>query len=182
MTALPVPLIAALAGVLGLAIGSFLNVVAYRVPRGESVVHPPSACPCCATPIRGRHNVPVLGWLVLRGRCFDCRAPISARYPLVELATGALFALAGWRFAAHPALLGAYLLFAAVAVALTVIDLDVRRLPNVIVLPAYPVLAGLLALDADGERLLRAGYGAGLLFGFFLVLALVAPGAMGFGD
>jgi len=182
VTALPAALVAALAGVLGLAIGSFLNVVAYRVPRGESVVRPASACPCCGSPIRGRHNVPVLGWLVLRGRCYDCGAPISVRYPVVELGTGGLFALAGWRFAAHPALLGAYLLFAAVAVALTLIDLDVRRLPDVIVLPAYPVLAVLLALDADGERLLRAGLGAGLLFAFFLVVALAAPGAMGFGD
>jgi leader peptidase (prepilin peptidase)/N-methyltransferase len=81
------------AGLLGLAIGSFLNVVLHRVPRGESVVHPPSHCPLCGAQIRARHNVPVLGWLVLRGRCHDCRAPIPARYPLVEAATGAVFAL-----------------------------------------------------------------------------------------
>lgn len=175
-------LVAALAGLLGLAVGSFLNVVAYRVPRGESVVSPPSACPACATPIRARHNVPVLGWLVLRGRCYDCAAPISARYPVVEAVTGLLFALAGWRFAAEPVLLAAYLVFAAIAVALALIDVDVRRLPNAIVLPAYPVLAVLLVLGVDRPSLVRAAIGAVLLFVLFFGIALVAPGAMGFGD
>jgi leader peptidase (prepilin peptidase)/N-methyltransferase len=182
MTGIPPASVAALAAVLGLVIGSFLNVVAYRVPRGESVVSPPSACPRCGTPIRTRHNVPVLGWLILRGRCYDCAEPISARYPLVEAATGGLFALAGWRFAGQPLLLAAYLTFAAIAVALTLIDLDVRRLPNVIVLPAYPVLAILLAVAAEGDALVRAGVGALLLFGFFLAVAVAAPGAMGLGD
>jgi leader peptidase (prepilin peptidase)/N-methyltransferase len=175
-------LVAGMCAVLGLAIGSFLNVVAHRVPRGESVVSPPSACPQCGEPIRSRHNVPVLGWLLLRGRCYDCGSGISARYPLVEAGTAVLFAFAGWRFADRPALLVAYLAFAAVAVALTLIDLDVRRLPNAIVLPAYPVLAVLLALDADREDLLRAGLGAAVLFAFFFLLAMAAPGSMGFGD
>lgn len=182
MTGIPTVLVAAFAGLLGLAIGSFLNVVAYRVPRGESVVSPPSACPRCGVEIRARHNVPVLGWLVLRGRCYDCAAPISARYPLVEAATGLLFALAGWRFADEPVLLAAYLLFAAVAIALALIDLDVRRLPNTIVLPAYPVLAVLLALAADPAALTRGALGAVVLFGFFFAVAFAAPGAMGFGD
>ena len=83
---------AVLAGLLGLAIGSFLNVVIYRVPAGESIVRPASRCPSCGAEIRNRHNVPVFGWLVLRGKCYDCKAPISARYPLVELVTGLLFA------------------------------------------------------------------------------------------
>ena len=83
---------AVLAGVLGLLIGSFLNVVIYRVPAGESIVSPPSRCPACGAEIRNRHNVPVFGWLVLRGKCFDCKAPISPRYPIVELITGLLFA------------------------------------------------------------------------------------------
>jgi leader peptidase (prepilin peptidase)/N-methyltransferase len=182
MTGIPPALVAAVAGIFGLVIGSFLNVVAYRVPRAESVVSPPSACPHCGTPIRNRHNVPVLGWLVLRGRCYDCAEPISARYPLVEAATGGLFALAGWRFAAEPMLLAAYLCFAGIAVALALIDLDVRRLPNVIVLPAYPTLAVLLAVAANGDALVRAGVGALLLFGFFLAVATAAPGAMGYGD
>ena len=182
MTEIPPALVTGLSALLGLVIGSFLNVVVHRVPRGESVVSPPSACPRCREPIRPRHNVPVLGWLVLRGRCFGCDLPISARYPLVELGTSALFALAGWRFADRPELLGAYLVFAAAAVALALIDLDVHRLPNVIVLPAYPVLAVLLAAGADRDSLARAGLGALLLFAVFLVIALAAPGAMGLGD
>ena len=149
---------------------------------GESVVRPRSACPRCREPIRARHNVPVLGWLALRGRCHDCGSRISARYPLVEAGTGVLFALAGWRFTDRPVLLAAYLTFAAAAVALALIDVDVHRLPNAIVLPLYPVLAALLALGADAENLLRAGLGAALLFAFFLLVALVKPGAMGFGD
>jgi leader peptidase (prepilin peptidase)/N-methyltransferase len=80
------------AGVIGLCVGSFLNVAVYRIPRGESVAHPPSHCPNCGHPIRNRHNVPVFGWLLLRGRCYDCKQPISVRYPLIELATGVVFA------------------------------------------------------------------------------------------
>ena len=182
MSAITPGLVAGLAGVLGLVLGSFLNVVAYRVPRGESVVSPPSACPRCGTPIRNRHNVPVLGWLVLRGRCYDCELPISPRYPAVEAATGLLFALVGFHFADRPMLLAAYLAFAAIAVALALIDLDVHRLPNVIVLPSYPVLGVLLALGVGGDALLRAASGAALLFGFFFLVAVVAPGGIGFGD
>lgn len=182
MTDVPVGLVAALAGVLGLVIGSFLNVVAHRVPRGESVVSPPSACPRCGTPIRNRHNIPVLGWLVLKGRCFDCGLPISARYPVVEAATGLLFGLAALRFSDRPMLLAAYLAFAALGVALALIDLDVRRLPNALVLPAYPVLAALLVLGTDPHSLLRAAIGALVLFAFFFAVAMAAPGAIGFGD
>ena len=182
MNAIPPAVVAILAGVLGLVIGSFLNVVVHRVPRGESVVSPPSACPQCGTSIRSRHNVPVLGWLVLGGRCYDCRLPISARYPLVEAGTGALFAIAGFRFADRPTLLAAYLLFAAIAVALALIDLDVHRLPNAIVLPSYPVLAVLLLLATDGAALVRAAEGAALLFSLFFLIAMAAPGSMGFGD
>lgn len=89
----PVIVLAVVFGVLGLAIGSFLNVVIHRVPRGESVVSPPSHCPRCDAQILNRHNVPVLGWLMLHGRCHHCALPISARYPLVEAVTGLLFAL-----------------------------------------------------------------------------------------
>jgi leader peptidase (prepilin peptidase) / N-methyltransferase len=182
MTQIPLGLVAGLSAVLGLLVGAFVNVVAHRVPRGESVVSPPSACPGCGHPIRAQHNVPVLGWLMLRGRCFDCGSAISARYSLGEGGTGALFALAGWRFAHEPVTLSAYLVFAAIAVALALIDLDIRRLPNAIVGPAYPVLVVLLALSADGGSLMRAVWGASGLFAFFLVVALAAPGAMGFGD
>jgi leader peptidase (prepilin peptidase)/N-methyltransferase len=182
MNDLPVALVTGLAFVFGTVIGSFLNVVIHRVPRGESVVTPPSACPSCGHPIRNRHNVPVLGWLVLRGRCADCGQPISARYPLVELGTGLLWAALAWRFADQPALLPAYLFFGSLAVALALIDLDVRRLPDVLVLPAYPLLAVLLLLGADRSDLLRAGIAGALLFGFYLLVATLAPRGMGFGD
>ena len=82
---------------LGLLVGSFLNVVIHRLPRGESVVHPRSSCPSCGQLIAAWHNIPVLSWLWLRGRCADCRAPISARYPAIELLTGVLFAVIVWR-------------------------------------------------------------------------------------
>jgi leader peptidase (prepilin peptidase)/N-methyltransferase len=177
-----------LVGVLGAVTGSFLNVVVHRVPLRLSVVSPGSHCPVCEHPVRARHNVPVLGWLVLRGRCADCAAPISPRYPLVELGTGLLFALVTWRLVqlgqqpAGPALL----VFVALGVALAGIDLDTRRLPNAIVLPAYPVLAALLtgaaAVTGDWGALLRAGLGAAALFGAFFLMALAYPPGMGFGD
>lgn len=183
----------------GLAIGSFLNVVVHRVPAGLSVVAPASACPRCGHAIRARDNVPVLSWAVLRGQCRDCAEPISVRYPLVELATAALFALVVLRFgpallaatdareaAVATAVLVAMLYLMAVSVALALIDLDVHRLPNAIVLPAYPVLAALLtaasAFSGDWGALLRAGVGLAVLGGGYLALALVVPGGMGLGD
>jgi leader peptidase (prepilin peptidase)/N-methyltransferase len=166
----------AVSALLGLLIGSFLNVVIWRVPRGESVASPPSACPRCGHRIRARDNVPVLSWLLLRGRCRDCAAPISARYPLVEAGTALLFGLVGLRFgfsAATPAFL--YLA-----------DLDTHRLPNAIVLPAYPVAAVLLILAAWGSSgigaLGRAAIAGAALFGFYFVMMVVYPSGMGFGD
>ncbi|GAA4417759.1 prepilin peptidase [Actinokineospora soli] len=176
------------AGLLGLAVGSFLTVVAHRVPRGESVVRPSSRCPECGEPVRARHNVPVLGWLVLRGRCAGCGAPISARYPLVEAGTGVLFVVLAWRLHALGLLpaLPAYLYFGAVAVALSLIDLEFRRLPNAIVVPSAVVLAVLLAVAAgvggDWWALGRAGIGAAALFGFYAALAVLYPAGMGWGD
>ncbi len=177
--------IPAIAGLLGLAIGSFLNVVAHRVPAGESVVHPPSACPRCGHEIRNRHNIPVLGWLILRGKCFDCQEPISGRYPLVELGTGVMFALVALRFGGDGdawRLLPAYLTFAAIGIALALIDLDVHRLPDVIVLPSYPVLAVLLLIDGEPHALLRSAIGGAVLGAFFFAVWFLAPGGMGFGD
>jgi leader peptidase (prepilin peptidase)/N-methyltransferase len=179
------PLLLGLAGVLGLVIGSFLNVVIHRVPRDESLVRPGSRCPSCEAPLRARHLVPVLSWLVLRGRCASCSARISARYPLVELTTAALFVAVAARFGATAAL-PAYLYLAAVGVALAMIDIDVQRLPNVIVLPSY-LVGGVLfvpAVIADGSwgTAARALMGAAALFAAYYVLALVHPAGMGLGD
>lgn len=179
---------AALAGLPGLAIGSFLNVVIHRVPAGESVVQPASRCPSCGAAIRHRHNVPVVGWLVLRGRCHDCDARISARYPLIELATGLLFVAVTWRIL-HLDIaeaLPAYLYFAAIGVALTMIDIEHKRLPNKIVLPSYLVVAALLIVASAGtgewKALARAAIGAAALFALYFLLAFIYPAGMGLGD
>ena len=172
-------------GLIGLLIGSFLNVVIHRVPAGESIVSPPSRCPGCGNLISPRDNIPVVSWLLLRGRCRTCRQPISARYPLVELLTAVLFALMAWRFGLAWDL-PAYLYLAAVGVALAAIDLDTKRLPNVIVLPSYPVAAALFLLPAlvEGQwgNYARAVAGAAALFGVYFLLALIHPAGMGFGD
>jgi leader peptidase (prepilin peptidase)/N-methyltransferase len=172
-------------GVLGLLIGSFLNVVVWRVPRGESIVSPPSHCPKCDTPIAPRDNIPVLSWLLLRGRCRHCQNPISARYPLVEALTGALWAgLAAWF--GPVAQLPAYLVFAGAGVALALIDLDVQRLPDVLTLPSYPVGLALLGLASgvhhNAWSFERALIGMAALFAFYFTVAFIAPRGMGFGD
>jgi leader peptidase (prepilin peptidase)/N-methyltransferase len=136
-----------LAAIFGLVIGSFLNVVIWRVPRGESVVRPASHCPNCDREIRGRDNIPVLSWLVLRGKCRDCGSPISARYPAVEALTAAIFVLLALRFGWDLQLI-AFCYLAAIGIALSAIDFDTRRLPDVIVLPSYGVGLVLLLLPA----------------------------------
>jgi leader peptidase (prepilin peptidase)/N-methyltransferase len=177
--------LSALAGVLGLLVGSFLNVVIWRVPRGESVVRPRSACPRCGEPVRSRDNVPVLSWVLLRGRCRDCGAPIAWRYPVVELGTGVAFALvAAW---AGPVWeLPALLYLTAVAIALSLIDLDVHRLPDAIVLPSIVVALVLLTVAAAGSgdwsALLRAACGGAALSAAYFVLVIVYPAGMGLGD
>lgn len=173
---------------LGLAVGSFVNVVIHRVPAGLSLVSPSSRCPSCDHPIRARHNVPVLGWLVLRGRCADCSAPISARYPLVELGTSVLFVVTAVQLARAGRLPSApaYLYLAAVGVALAVIDLRSHRLPNVLVLPSYPVLLALLtgasAVTGDWSALVRALVAGAASLTMYLLLWLAYPAGMGFGD
>ena len=170
---------------LGLLVGSFLNVVIWRVPRGESIISPPSHCRGCDKPVRPRDNVPVVSWLLLRGRCRDCAEPISGRYPLVELGTAAVFALLAWRIGAH-ADLPAFLYLGAIGVALALIDLDVKRLPDVIVLPSYLVAAALLGLAAvvqqDAGAAIRAVLGMVALFALYFVLWFVYPTGMGRGD
>jgi leader peptidase (prepilin peptidase)/N-methyltransferase len=174
-----------LAGLFGLLIGSFLNVVIWRVPRGESIVSPPSHCPGCDAPISPRDNVPLLSWLLLRGRCRHCGEPISARYPLVELLTGGVFAVLAARVGLDWAL-PAYLYLGAVCVALALIDLDHKRLPNALTLPSYVVgvvLLGAAALLKGEPRLvLRALLGMAILYGIYFLLAFAYPAGMGFGD
>jgi leader peptidase (prepilin peptidase)/N-methyltransferase len=171
--------------VLGLAIGSFLNVVIYRVPRDESLLTPASHCPTCRTSIKALHNIPLLSWLLLRGRCAYCRAPISARYPLVEGATALLFLAMTARFGLSPEL-PAYLFLAAITVTLAMIDLDVHRLPDSIVLPSY-VIAALMLMPAGAAHATWWSAGRGLiamaaLFFIYTALCFAYPGGMGFGD
>jgi leader peptidase (prepilin peptidase)/N-methyltransferase len=171
---------AALAGAFGLIIGSFLNVVAYRLPRGESVAFPGSHCPSCDTPIKPYDNVPVFSWLWLRGRCRSCNTSISARYPIVEAVTAALLvAVVLDKGADRDAWLG--LAFVVLLVPVTLIDLDHRIIPNTLMLIGTVVsVALILVTDASAltEHLI-AGAAAG---GFLLVAALAYPGGMGMGD
>jgi leader peptidase (prepilin peptidase)/N-methyltransferase len=173
------------AGVLGLVVGSFLNVVIYRVPQGVSVAAGRSHCPHCDAQIAGYDNIPVVSWLLLRGRCRSCDGPIAWRYPAVELLTGVVFALLAWRFGLSWEL-PAFLYLGAVGIALAFIDLDTKRLPNAIVLPSYVVTLVLLALpallDARWDDYLRALLGGAALFAFYFVLAFIYPAGMGFGD
>lgn len=177
--------IAVLSGLLGLAIGSFLNVVIYRVPRGLSIVRPGSACPSCGHEIRAYDNVPVLAWLWLRGRCRDCHAPISPRYPLVELATGILFA--GTALALNDEVfLAAYLAFVAGVLALAIIDLETLTLPRSIVWTHLGLVGGLLLVNTVTThywRHLITGVVCALLWSaVYLLIHVISPKSMGFGD
>ena len=171
---------AALAGAFGLIVGSFLNVVAYRLPRGESVVYPGSHCPSCDTPIKAYDNVPVFSWLVLRGRCRSCHNSISARYPVVEAVTAALLvAVVLAKGADSDAWLG--LAFVILLVPVTLIDLDHRIIPNTLMLIGTVVSVALVLLtqpESLTEHLI-AGAAAG---GFLLIAALAYPAGMGMGD
>jgi leader peptidase (prepilin peptidase)/N-methyltransferase len=167
-------------GLLGALIGSFLNVVAHRLPRSESLVTPASHCPSCDAPVRPWDNVPVISWLLLRGRCRSCGVRISPRYPLVELLTaGAFAAVVAVNGFDEDLLLE--LPFVAALIALAAIDLDHRLLPNKIVYPlaAYGLLATLLVDRADLVEHLVAGAGA---FSFLFLAVLAYPRGMGMGD
>jgi leader peptidase (prepilin peptidase)/N-methyltransferase len=168
------------AAVMGAIFGSFLNVVAYRLPRGESLSRPRSRCPGCEKPIRPYDNVPVLSWLVLRGRCRACGIRIPLRYPLVEAGTALLCALVVVAKGADPdALLGLVLVL--LLVPITLIDLDHRIIPNKLTLlgaVAAPAIVLAVAPDDLAEHLI-AGVAAG---GFFLLAVLAYPRGMGMGD
>ena len=165
---------------LGLVLGSFLNVVIYRLPRSESLVRPGSRCPRCGTPIRWYDNIPVLSWLLLRGRCRACDVRIPIRYPLVEAITGIAFALAFWRFGLDWPLLVAWAFIAAM-VAVAFIDYDHMIIPNKIVLPGAVI--GLMASVAIHPQRWWV-YVAGSLgaAAFMFLLAMLWPGGMGPGD
>lgn len=206
MTTLAVPtwLFLALLGAFGLIFGSFANVVIWRLPRGESLSVPPSHCPKCGTPIRPWDNIPVLSWLLLRGRCRDCGEPISWRYPAVETLSGGLWVLAGVVFGPTPACATAVVFFWTLMI-LAFVDLDTGRLPDSIVgwlaavgMAAVLVsqfvpslrLAPLVGLAASGPlsqpavaAVAGALLGAGIAIGVAGVYSLVRNRAgMGFGD
>ncbi len=188
------------AGVFGSVIGSFLNVVAYRVPLHRSVITPSSACPYCGIRIRVYDNIPVLSWLLLRGKCRTCNSAIPSRYPFVELGTALLFGAVAWKFlpevvSTAPQVISrggailafaAFLYLAAASMALALIDLDTHTLPNRIVLPSYAVGIALLSaaglLNGDTRALVRAGIGMAVLWVAYFAMALVYPDGMGLGD
>jgi len=162
----------------GLALGSFLNVVAARLPRGVSIVHPRSACASCATPIALYDNIPLLSYALIRGRCRACGGRIPVRYPLVELATGLLVAACVLVFGLTPRA-GVAALLCAALVAVTATDLEHRIVPNRIVVPAAAAVLLAQTLIEPSPEWLLAAVGAAL---FLLLAALAYPGGMGMGD
>jgi leader peptidase (prepilin peptidase)/N-methyltransferase len=169
-----------LAALTGLCLGSFLNVVAYRLPAGMSLLTPPSACPGCGVAIRPYDNVPVISWLMLGGRCRSCERSISPRYPLTEALTGALFAAVVIARGAHRAV-WLDLIFVAALVAITRIDIEQRIIPNRILAPlaaAALILTAIFEPHQLPERLIAASAAGGALF----LIALAYPKGMGMGD
>lgn len=178
-------LLAAVAATFGLLVGSFLNVVIHRVPLRLSVVSPRSACPGCGTTLAERDNVPVVSWLVLRGRCRTCGMRISVRYPLVELGSAVLFAAAAVRLGADWAL-PAFCLFFAALLAVSLIDLEHFIVPNRIVFPtlaiSVPLLTTAALLEGEPGPMVTAVVGALLASNGLLVINLISPRGMGMGD
>ena len=181
----PLWLLIVVCGAFGLAIGSFLNVVIYRVPRKEPIVTPPSACPSCGTELAARDNIPVLSWLLLRGKCRTCGAPISWQYPVVELLTAGLFAGVAGRFGYNWAV-PAYLALFAGLVALSWIDVERMVLPKAIVYPVSVLVAGLLLVPAGvygaWHSYWVAWAFAGGWFLLFYSMWFASPRLLGFGD
>lgn len=170
---------------LGLAFGSFATVLASRGLGDESFVSPGSRCDTCQTRIARRDNIPVVSWIVLRGRCRHCDAQIPVSTPVAEISTAILFAIVTWVLGATWTL-PAYLVFVTACVALTLTDLAAKRLPNRIVFPADAIGAVLLVagalLDGDADNLVGAAVGALGYSGVMLVVHLIAPAGLGFGD
>ena len=181
----PLGVLIVLCGFFGLAIGSFLNVVIYRVPRNESVITPRSACPNCGTQIETRDNIPVLSWLLLRGRCRHCQTRISWQYPAVELLTAGLFAGLAARFGWDWAL-PAYLALFAGLVALSWIDVERLVLPKAIIYPTLVIVTVLLlvasAADHDWHSMWVGAVCAVGWWMAFWALNLISPRLLGYGD
>ena len=171
--------------VLGLSVGSFLNVVIYRVPRELSVIRPRSFCPNCDRQLTPLENVPVVSYLVLRGKCRTCTTPISARYPIIEAVTAVLFVGASCEFA-HDPRLPAIWIFVGGALALGIIDVDTMRLPTPLVRWHFGLVAFALLIAAIGTRSLHhalVALGCMVFWGgSFALVAIVAPGKLGGGD
>ena len=165
MTPLPLAFVVVALFLFGLTIGSFLNVCIYRIPLDQSIVHPPSRCMRCGTALRWYHNVPVVSWVLLRGRCAFCGEPVSARYPSIELLTGIVFALHAFVFEPGPLLL-VRLVFAAVLIVLAFIDIDYRILPDSMTLTGIPlgVLASFWLPPGWRDSLIGAALGGGSLW------------------
>jgi len=171
-------------GLVGLAFGSFLTVVTHRVPKGESLVAPRSQCPSCGTQLRNIDNIPVVSWLFLRGRCRSCGARISPAYPLTELATAGLFVGAALEFDSiwAAAMMAPFL---ALMLALSVIDVRHRIIPNRLVYPSLVTLGAyivVIALAGGGLDAARAAIGMVAYGGSLLLVAVVSPRGMGMGD
>jgi len=156
-----------IAAAFGAVIGSFLNVCIHRLPRGASVVLPASACPRCGHELAWFENIPIVSWLVLRGRCRACRAAIGIRYPIIEAITAAMFAGGWWAYSSAPALLASRLVFGCALIVLFAIDLEHHLLPNVITLPGIAVgfLFSLATEPGWQASLIGILVGGGVLFG-----------------
>jgi leader peptidase (prepilin peptidase) / N-methyltransferase len=165
----------------GMITGSFVGVVAHRVPRGRSIVGPRSECPSCGTQIAAYDNVPVISWLALGGHCRNCEARIPARYPLIELAVGAAFAATALVLRDDPAQLALGLIFVAVLAAITLTDLERRVIPNAILLVGSVIGVAIVAATDPASLPERAAAAAGA-GGFLLLFALIYPRGMGMGD
>jgi leader peptidase (prepilin peptidase)/N-methyltransferase len=173
--------IASLAFIGGMITGSFVGVVAHRVPRGRSIVGPRSECPSCGAEIAAYDNVPVLSWLVLGGHCRNCHARIPARYPLIELAVGAAFAATALVLYDDPAELALGLVFVSVLAAITLTDLERRVIPNAILLVGSVIGLGIVVATDPSSLPERAAAAAGG-GAFLLLFALIYPRGMGMGD
>jgi leader peptidase (prepilin peptidase)/N-methyltransferase len=175
----------AVAGVIGLVIGSFVGVVVDRVPRGDSIVSPPSHCVACSAPIRSYDNIPVVSYVLLRGRCRACGAHIPPRDALLEIGTAVLFVLLGWRLVSVWEL-PAYCLLAASFVAISAIDVEHMRIPSPIVYATAAIGAPLLVIASAGTHrwtaLLSALIGGAVAFAAFFALFFAVPKGIGFGD